>query len=71
MLVETISNKLGLHLLKFECNDLSSFTAVHTETKLRNIFLKSKLCSPCIVLLNNFQVSFKYKVKQSLLLEFT
>ncbi|XP_044727852.1 peroxisome assembly factor 2, partial [Chrysoperla carnea] len=56
MLVEAIANKLGLHLLKFECNDLSSFTAVHTETKLRNIFLKSKLCSPCIVLLNNFQI---------------
>lgn len=55
-IIKSVAQKFGMHLLKIDCFELTSITAAHTETKLRTLFYKCKLCSPCIVMLKNFQV---------------
>ncbi|KAF2904257.1 hypothetical protein ILUMI_01922 [Ignelater luminosus] len=55
LIVSSLASKLGLHLYETASGDITSSTYAQTETKLRNIFFKTRLCTPCILTIKNFE----------------
>lgn len=55
-LVEVLAAKLGLNLYKVNPNDFAAVAYAQMEIKLRNVFFKAKLCAPCILVIDNFEV---------------
>lgn len=56
-IINALVSKLGIQTYKIECSDIQTNTSAQTESKLKNVFSKSKLCAPCLLILNNFEVS--------------
>lgn len=55
-IISALASKIGVQIYKAECSDIQTNTSAQTESKLRNVFMKSKLCAPCFLVLNNFEV---------------
>lgn len=62
-IVSSLASKLGVQMYKVECSDIQTNTPAQTESKLKNIFSKAKLCAPCFLILNNFEVRFIFYFK--------
>lgn len=57
LLVSTTAASLGLHFIKADFAEVQSLTSAQTEAKLRIIFHDADYCVPCILMLENIQVS--------------
>ncbi|XP_055692531.1 peroxisomal ATPase PEX6 [Lutzomyia longipalpis] len=55
-LITALANHLGVHLYAVDCADILSSVSAQTETKLRLVLARSRLCSPLIICLQNFEV---------------
>lgn len=55
-IISALAAKIGMHVYKVECSDIQTNTSSHTETRLTQVFMKSKLTAPCFLVLNNFEV---------------
>lgn len=55
LILTSFAKKLGLQICKLGLNDLTAHAYSQTEIKMRNAFFKAKLCSPTIVVINNFE----------------
>lgn len=56
VLVRATTKKLGINLYKVNPLEVQSQTYAQNEIKTRNFMLKAKLCSPCVVWIENFEV---------------
>ncbi|KAK5640545.1 hypothetical protein RI129_011356 [Pyrocoelia pectoralis] len=53
--VTTLASSLGLHLFTVTSGEITASVYAQTETKLRHLFFKAKLCTPCLVHIRNFE----------------
>lgn len=55
--VNSVSQSLGLHVLKADCLELFGFSKQAAEAKLGFVISKAKKSAPCLLLLQNIEVS--------------
>ncbi|GLV42680.1 Peroxin 6 [Carabus blaptoides fortunei] len=55
-IIDALAAKLGVHVYRVDSSDIQTATHAQTESKLRNVFMKSKLTAPCFLVLNNFEI---------------
>ncbi|KAF5299683.1 hypothetical protein FQA39_LY11478 [Lamprigera yunnana] len=55
VIVTSLAAKLGFHLFETTSGDITASVYAQTETKIRNLFFKARLCAPCILFINNFE----------------
>lgn len=58
MVVSAAAAALGLHMYKASSVDIAATSYSQVESKLRSLLFKIKLVSPCIFVVNNFEVKF-------------
>lgn len=57
VIVNSVVAALGLHLYKVSSVDVVATSYSQVESKLRGILFKIKLTSPCVFVVDNFEVS--------------
>ncbi|KAK4873529.1 hypothetical protein RN001_015558 [Aquatica leii] len=55
LMIASLASKLGLHLYEANSGDLTAPVYAQTETKIRNLFFKARLCTPCVLLIKHFE----------------
>ncbi|XP_031356547.1 peroxisome assembly factor 2 [Photinus pyralis] len=54
-ITSAVASSLGLHLFATTSGEINAAVYAQTESKLRHLFFKAKLCSPCLVHIKNFE----------------
>lgn len=58
VIVSSVAAALGLHLYKASSVDLAATSYSQVESKLRSLLFKIKLASPCVFIVDNFEVNY-------------
>lgn len=62
VIVTSVAAALGLHVYKVSSVDLVATSYSQVESKLRSLLFKLKMASPCVFIVDNFEVMHTYFV---------
>lgn len=59
-ILSSLSQKLGMKMCRVSNVDLSAQAYAQTEIKIKNAMFRAKVCAPCMLVINNFEVRYFY-----------